>query len=53
MEEMIITTCPNCRKATAGRRNAGIAIFLCQYCNTIFYSSMGKKIVLREGERRK
>ena len=50
--EIVITTCPTltCKKEVAGRRNAGIAVFLCPHCQTLFYSSGGKKVVLKKGE---
>jgi len=49
--EIVVTTCPTCEKEVAGLKIAGIKIFLCPHCQTLFYSSRGKKVVLKKGER--
>lgn len=49
--EIVVITCPICEKEVAGLKIAGIKIFLCSRCKTLFYSSQGKKVVLKKGER--
>lgn len=54
IKEIAITTCLVCKKQVATYHvYAGINLFLCPRCQTFFYSSGGKKVVLKKGERGK
>jgi|GEM_PF-5780262 len=55
VKEIVVTTCPNpkCGEEVAGQQIAGVKLFLCPKCQTLFYSSRGKKVVLKKGEREK